>query len=43
MEPAVTQGLAQGGDAGVSEGSGDVFNRHLQEVFWDHRIFLHPP
>ena len=34
-EPDVTWGLAWGGDAGVSEGSGDVFNRHLQEAFWD--------
>ena len=37
----MTQGLAWGGDAGVSEGSGDVFNRHLQEAFWDHNTF--PP
>ena len=41
MEPTVTQGLAWGGDAGVSEGSRDVFNRHLQEDFWDHNTF--PP
>ena len=27
----------------VREGSGAVFNRHLQEAFWDHSTFLHPP
>lgn len=39
-EPDVTWGLAWGGDAGVSEGSGDVFNRYLQETFWDHSTSL---
>ena len=43
QEPAVTWGLAWGIAAGVSEGSGDVFNRHLQEAFWDHSTSLHPP
>ena len=41
MEPSVTWSLAWGGAAGVSEGSGDVFNRHFQEAFWDHNTF--PP
>ena len=43
QEPAVTWGLAWGIAAGVSEGSGDVFNRHLQEAFWNHSTSLHPP
>ena len=43
QEPAVTWGLAWGGPASVSEGSGDVFNRHLQEAIWDHSTSLHPP
>ena len=37
----MTWSLAWGGAAGVSEGSGDVFNRHFQEAFWDHNTF--PP
>ena len=43
QEPAVTWGLAWGIAAGVSEGSGDVFNRHLQDAIWDHSTSLHPP
>ena len=39
----MTWGLAWGRAAGVSEGSGDVFNRHLQEAFWDDSTSLHPP
>ena len=39
MEPTVTWGLALGGAAGVSEGSGDVFNRQLKEALWDHNTF----
>ena len=36
----MTWSLAWGGAAGVSEGSGDVFNRHLQETFWGHSTSL---
>ena len=42
-KPAVTQGLVWDGASEASEGSGVVFNRHLQENFWDHSISLHPP
>ena len=43
QEPAVPWGLAWGRAAGISEGSGNVFNRHLQEAFWDHSTSLHLP